>query len=210
MERLSDWLDGELELDQDAAIRAHLVACEACSATVDDLRTIRHAARTAEPPPAPRDAWPRIARAVAEGAPGPPEPRRWPHWAAAAGAAALLGGGAVLGAGAVGLAGGAALGGGLDARGVAGILTVLVILVPAAAIAARIALKPFVDAYVSLRRDPSTEDEIRLLARRLDSLEREQDAAADEVRRLRYDLDGEDFMRRLDSGGRPPNEENRT
>lgn len=63
---IDDWLDGQLDDDAEAALRAHLASCEDCRALATDLRALRqetHALADALPPD--RDLWPEIARRIA-------------------------------------------------------------------------------------------------------------------------------------------------
>jgi len=56
-DRLSEYLDGELEPGERAALERHLAACAPCAATLDELREVasRAAGLTARPPAA--DLW---------------------------------------------------------------------------------------------------------------------------------------------------------
>ncbi len=58
--RLSDYLDGELSPAERAELEAHLAACEACAATLEELRAVvTEAGRLPELGPE-RDLWPEI------------------------------------------------------------------------------------------------------------------------------------------------------
>jgi anti-sigma factor RsiW len=61
-DRLSEYLDDELEPVERAALEAHLASCAECAATLADLREVaaRAASLTARPPAA--DLWPDIER----------------------------------------------------------------------------------------------------------------------------------------------------
>ena len=65
---LSDYLDGECDAAQGAALEAHLATCMDCRATLGELRRVRDAARTLVAPPAPDELWAGIAALI--GAPG--------------------------------------------------------------------------------------------------------------------------------------------
>lgn len=60
-DRLSDYLDGELDAVEQASVERHLVSCEACRATLDELRAVvaRAGALVDEAPD--EDLWPGIA-----------------------------------------------------------------------------------------------------------------------------------------------------
>jgi len=60
MERLSEYLDGELPATDRAALEAHLETCTDCSAVLGDLRRIVDRARVAEEYVPRRDLWPGI------------------------------------------------------------------------------------------------------------------------------------------------------
>jgi anti-sigma factor RsiW len=68
-DRLSDYLDNELEDGERAAVDAHLRACADCTAVLEDLRRVVARARAvtvaARPPQA--DLWTGVARRVAKG-----------------------------------------------------------------------------------------------------------------------------------------------
>jgi tetratricopeptide (TPR) repeat protein len=61
-DRLSEYLDDELTLEEQVAIEAHLRACRECSATLEELRQVasRAAALPSRPPAG--DLWPGIER----------------------------------------------------------------------------------------------------------------------------------------------------
>jgi anti-sigma factor RsiW len=108
MDRLSDYLDGELPEGERVALQAHLQTCAECSAVLADLRAVVARARTLEGLPPDQDLWRGIAQRIgATAGPGDPIdlesrrrlPRRWsfsvPQLAAAAIALMTLSGGAV-------------------------------------------------------------------------------------------------------------------
>lgn len=100
MERLSEYLDGELSATDRAAIEAHLETCDDCSAVLSDLRRVVDQARMAEDYVPPRDLWPGIARRIgATPIASPRIGRRWsfslPQLAAAAIVLMTLSGSAV-------------------------------------------------------------------------------------------------------------------
>jgi anti-sigma factor RsiW len=64
MERLSDYLDGELDNGERVALEAHLQTCPDCSAAVADLRRVVYRARTLEAEAPSRDLWPEIATRI--------------------------------------------------------------------------------------------------------------------------------------------------
>ncbi|HEX2187495.1 MAG TPA: zf-HC2 domain-containing protein [Longimicrobiaceae bacterium] len=215
-ERLSDYLNGDLDPRAVEAVEAHLAACAECTLALAEMRRVAAWARSTPPPGHDPDLWPAVERSIRRDTPrrgprahSPPpstqargeawRPRSAPAFLAAAVALLLLGGGAGLGVAAGARFAGAALGSPevLDLRAMAGVLTVLVVLVPVAGITARIALRPFVDAFVRLRKDPSTEESLRLVERRLLLLEREVEGMQDEQGRLQQRLEGMEFQRRL-------------
>ena len=89
MERLSEYLDGELPASDRSALEAHLETCHECAALLGDLRRIVDRARAAEEYLPRRDLWPGIASRIgATPASSPRIGRRWsfslPQLAAAA------------------------------------------------------------------------------------------------------------------------------
>jgi anti-sigma factor RsiW len=64
MERLSEYLDGELPAQDRAALEAHLESCNDCSAVLDDLRRVVDRARVAEEYLPRHDLWPGIASRI--------------------------------------------------------------------------------------------------------------------------------------------------
>lgn len=100
MERLSDYLDGELPAGERAALEEHLKTCPDCPAILTDLRRVvaRAAVRDVHMPP--RDLWPGIAGRIGAASTGARRTaRRWsfslPQLAAAAIALMTMSGGAV-------------------------------------------------------------------------------------------------------------------
>ena len=99
IERLSEYLDGELPATERAALEAHLETCDDCSAVLSDLRRVVDRARVAEEYVPRRDLWPGIASRIgATRAASPRIGRRWsfslPQLAAAAILLMTLSGGA--------------------------------------------------------------------------------------------------------------------
>lgn len=96
-ERLSDYLDGELEERERLALEAHLAECAECGAVLADLRRVVRRARTLADRPPERDLWPAIAGAAGIGSRRRGERRiafSLPQLLAASIALLLLGGGA--------------------------------------------------------------------------------------------------------------------
>jgi anti-sigma factor RsiW len=107
-ERLSEYVDGELEDGERVALEAHLQSCTECSRIVGDLRRVVRRARTLQQPGPQRDLWPGIASRIGA---TPPQaggvvdltsrrsPRQWsfslPQLAAAGIALMTLSGGTV-------------------------------------------------------------------------------------------------------------------
>ena len=64
IDRLSEFLDGELSPDERAAMDAHLVVCERCRTTLDELRrVVARAGRVQDSAPV-RDLWPEVAARI--------------------------------------------------------------------------------------------------------------------------------------------------
>lgn len=89
MERLSEYLDGELPAPDRAALEAHLETCTDCSAVLSELRRVVDRARVAAEYVPRRDLWPGIATRIgATPAASPRVGHRWsfslPQLAAAA------------------------------------------------------------------------------------------------------------------------------
>jgi anti-sigma factor RsiW len=64
MDRLSDYLDGELPVGERIALEAHLQGCDECSAVLADLRQVIARARMAASETPHRDLWPGIAQRI--------------------------------------------------------------------------------------------------------------------------------------------------
>jgi hypothetical protein len=64
VDRLSEYLDGELTPPERAALEMHLGACAACTETLEALRAVVIHARTLEDPPPAEDLWPGIATQI--------------------------------------------------------------------------------------------------------------------------------------------------
>ena len=88
VDRLSEYLDGELSKAERAVLEAHLIACAACAETLDELRTVVTRAQALGDAPPAEDLWPGIANrlgsasastADASGVPRPASASRW--WA---------------------------------------------------------------------------------------------------------------------------------
>lgn len=89
MERLSEYLDGEMPATEREALEAHLETCNDCAGVLSDLRRVINRARVAEEYVPRRDLWPGIASRIgATPAASPRIGRRWsfslPQLAAAA------------------------------------------------------------------------------------------------------------------------------
>lgn len=106
-DRLSEYLDGELDAVETARLEAHLAACDECRTTLTELRRVVNEAARLEDVPPENDLWPAILERIRAGdaemlpfpaAPAPP--RRGFHFsvpqlAAAATVLVSLGAGAV-------------------------------------------------------------------------------------------------------------------
>jgi putative zinc finger protein len=66
MERLSEYLDGELGSPDREALEAHVKQCAECARTLEELGRVRAEARGLPRPPAPAELWPRIESAIAK------------------------------------------------------------------------------------------------------------------------------------------------
>jgi anti-sigma factor RsiW len=100
MERLSEYLDGDLPATDRTALEAHLETCTECAALLGDLRRVVDRARAVEEYIPRRDLWPGIASRIgATPAAAPRIGRKWsfslPQLAAAAILLMTLSGGAV-------------------------------------------------------------------------------------------------------------------
>lgn len=60
-DRLSEYVDGELDVTQRAELEAHLVTCEACATALTELRRVVGRARALDDQPPAHDLWPGIA-----------------------------------------------------------------------------------------------------------------------------------------------------
>lgn len=67
-ERLSEYVDGDLNDRDRAALEAHLPGCATCRETVEELRELVSQARTLEPSEPVIDLWPQIAARIEAGA----------------------------------------------------------------------------------------------------------------------------------------------
>ena len=63
-DRLSEYLDGELDNEQREALDAHLATCGDCRATLEDLRRVVGRARALEDRAPAADLWPGIAKQI--------------------------------------------------------------------------------------------------------------------------------------------------
>ncbi len=78
MDRLSEYLDGELAPGERRELEGHLAQCAACRTTVEELRAVVARAAALEDRPPAEDLWPGVARGIGVGEPGvvPLESRR--------------------------------------------------------------------------------------------------------------------------------------
>jgi tetratricopeptide (TPR) repeat protein len=65
IDRLSEYLDDELGVDQRRALEAHLAHCVECTTTLGELRAVAVRARSLENRTPSRDLWPEIAARIA-------------------------------------------------------------------------------------------------------------------------------------------------
>jgi Putative zinc-finger len=65
IDRLSEYLDDELTLDERVELERHLAGCERCREVLGDLRTVVDRARLLEDVPPARDLWPGVAGSIA-------------------------------------------------------------------------------------------------------------------------------------------------
>ncbi len=63
-DRLSEYLDGELEAAERTRLEAHLASCEECAATLEQLGRVVARAQAAEDRPPVNDLWPGIAERI--------------------------------------------------------------------------------------------------------------------------------------------------
>jgi hypothetical protein len=66
-DRLSDYLDGDMDADERAQLEDHLVLCAACSSTLAELSAVVGRARALRPTEPKHDLWPGIASAIGAG-----------------------------------------------------------------------------------------------------------------------------------------------
>ena len=66
-DRLSEYLDGELLTGERTALEQHLLGCEACRATLAELRRVVARAQALDDTPPSADLWPAIARRIGGG-----------------------------------------------------------------------------------------------------------------------------------------------
>src|SRR5688572_21150854 len=64
VDRLSDYLDGEMDADERARLEAHLAGCAECAATLADLGDVMRRARALAPREPATDLWPGIAAGI--------------------------------------------------------------------------------------------------------------------------------------------------
>ena len=105
-DQLSDYLDGELTPDEQAAVESHLHGCPACTEVLNDLKRVVARAQAIEPRPPQADLWREVAARIEAGGPAriapfraPAAPRRFaftmPQLAAASLLIAAMSGGLV-------------------------------------------------------------------------------------------------------------------
>jgi hypothetical protein len=101
-DRLSEYLDSELDPAEREAMEAHLMDCVECAATLAQLRQVRDRARALETAPVPPEIWSRIEDSIARPKAAPAVPRRGrfssftlPELLAACLAVAIVSGGTV-------------------------------------------------------------------------------------------------------------------
>lgn len=63
-DRLSEYLDGELDAETQAGLETHLASCAECGATLTELRSVARRAAALEDRPPATDLWPGIARRI--------------------------------------------------------------------------------------------------------------------------------------------------
>lgn len=64
MDRLSDYLDDDMPRSEAVDLEAHLATCDACRATLDELRRVKEQASSLVDPPVPDDLWAGIATRI--------------------------------------------------------------------------------------------------------------------------------------------------
>src|SRR2546428_6764103 len=67
MDRLSEYLDGDMDRSERASLETHLERCAECAAVLEDLQRVRARAQELGAMRVPADLWPRIEAAIAEG-----------------------------------------------------------------------------------------------------------------------------------------------
>jgi hypothetical protein len=83
-DKLSDFLDGELEAAEEAAVAAHLRGCPDCSAVLNDLKRVVARAQAFDVRPPQRDLWPGVSARIDRLAPQRRISFTLPQFAAAA------------------------------------------------------------------------------------------------------------------------------
>jgi hypothetical protein len=68
-DRLSEYLDGELEPHEQLAVERHLATCDACRTTLEELRAVVEEARALGATPPAADLWPGVAARLEPRAP---------------------------------------------------------------------------------------------------------------------------------------------
>jgi len=63
-DKLSDFLDGELEAAEETAVATHLRECPECSAVLNDLKRVVARAQTLDARPPQRDLWPGVSARI--------------------------------------------------------------------------------------------------------------------------------------------------
>jgi len=71
MDRLSEYLDSEMERSEREALEAHLAECRECAAVLADLKKVRARARDRAELPVPGGIWSGIERSIAQGGSSP-------------------------------------------------------------------------------------------------------------------------------------------
>ncbi len=74
MDRLSDYLDDDMPRSEAVDLEAHLATCDACRATLDELRRVKEQASSLVDPPVPDDLWAGIATRIGAAGSTPPPP----------------------------------------------------------------------------------------------------------------------------------------
>jgi anti-sigma factor RsiW len=68
-DKLSEYLDGELETSEQQAIEAHVATCADCARTLEELRRVIAQGQSLTPRPPERDLWQAVAGRIRAGAP---------------------------------------------------------------------------------------------------------------------------------------------